>query len=81
MPDVMSNGKMGVYVGREIVCAEPMSERAFIEGEKNLPCPVDIIPDRSGYLVVYSDGHRGWSPKDVFEATYRLVSDDERKMM
>jgi hypothetical protein len=49
--------KMKQYIGTKIIHAEPM--------EKN---------GRYGYKVVYApDGYESWSPKDVFEAAYRLT--------
>ena len=48
---------MKQYIGTKIIHAEPM--------EKN---------GRYGYKVVYApDGYESWSPKDVFEAAYRLT--------
>ena len=32
---------------------------------------------RPGYQVVYEDGYVSWSPKDVFERCYRLITDAE----
>lgn len=29
---------------------------------------------QEGYEVIYSDGYASWTPKDVFEASYNLVS-------
>lgn len=31
-----------------------------------------------GYKVIYPDGYVSWSPKNVFEAAYRKVSDSEK---
>ena len=36
---------------------------------------------REGYAVVYEDGYRSWSPKDVFERCYRRVTDAERGLV
>lgn len=33
--------------------------------------------DEEGYKVIYSDGYVSWSPKNVFEEFYRLVSNPE----
>ena len=33
--------------------------------------PADENPADEGYLVKYSDGYESWSPKDVFEETYK----------
>ena len=71
--------KMAAYIGIKIVQAVPMMEKAFVEQEKNLP--FGPAENRSGYMVVYPDGYESWSPKDTFEAAYRLISDDERKLL
>jgi hypothetical protein len=36
---------------------------------------------RDGYAVVYDDGYRSWSPKDVFERCYRHVTDAEASLL
>lgn len=35
---------------------------------------------RSGYLVEYPDGYKSWSPKDVFEAAYRLCETPQQRL-
>ena len=40
-------------------CVDPMSEHCGQEKE--------------GYKVVYEDGYTSWSPKDVFEKSYRNI--------
>lgn len=35
----------------------------------------------AGYTVYYPDGYASWSPADVFEAAYRLVSNHERQLL
>jgi hypothetical protein len=35
---------------------------------------------REGYHVTYPDGYESWSPKDVFEEAYRLVSIGEKAL-
>lgn len=37
--------------------------------------------NKHGYKVIYPDGYISWSPKDVFEAAYREVSEDERALI
>jgi len=32
---------------------------------------------RDGYAVVYEDGYRSWSPKEIFERAYRRITDAE----
>lgn len=57
------------YIGTKIVHAEPMDEHTAF----------DVRPggdharssNRDGYRVVYEDGYRSWSPKDVFDEAYR----------
>jgi hypothetical protein len=65
------------YIGVKIIKAIPMDECTFNEkiGKK------DVNPNeetREGYLVIYPDGYKSWSPKSVFEQAYRLVSDSEK---
>ena len=43
------------YVGTKIVDAEPMPS----------------ADGRPGYVVVYEDQYRSWSPKEPFEVAYR----------
>lgn len=61
---------MKQYIGTKIIHAEPAYR---IDGKvylKSWPLPFgEDVED--GYKVVYSDGYESWSPKDVFEATYR----------
>jgi Protein of unknown function (DUF2829) len=47
---------MREYYGTKKIQAEPIVRDS------------DLAP---GYLVVYEDGYRSWSPKDVFEEAYR----------
>lgn len=36
---------------------------------------------REGYAVVYPDGYESWSPKATFEAAYREISEDEKRLV
>lgn len=36
---------------------------------------------RHGYAVVYEDGYRSWSPKEIFEHAYRLISAGEQGLL
>lgn len=54
---------MQTYIGTKTVKAEPEL------GYANEP----NIPGRDGYKVVYADGYTSWSPKDVFEAAYKVA--------
>jgi hypothetical protein len=42
---------------------------------------VDNRETRPGYLVVYPDGYRSWSPKEVFETAYRKLTTGERVLV
>lgn len=37
--------------------------------------------DRMGYQVQYPDGYVSWSPKEVFETAYRIITPAELKML
>ena len=76
--------KMLAYIGCKIILAEPMTKAAFNgtiknqeseQGDNNL----------EGYHVQYSnpDGSKydSWSPKDVFERVYRVVTEDETRLI
>ncbi len=65
------------YIRTKIVKAEPMSEGHFkgaIKGAKGVTAEE---LRREGYLVVYPDGYKSWSPKEAFESAYREVADAE----
>ncbi len=72
---------MNKYIGSKIVQAEPAWLVFHEEGE---PGEV-VVQDNdleintaktvlNGYAVVCEDGYESWSPKEVFEKAYRLVS-------
>ena len=62
---------MKKYIGKKSIMASPMSKR-----------DADRVLNRSlsgakggedGYLVEYEDGYRSWSPKETFEAAYKIA--------
>ena len=64
---------MKQYIGAKIIMAEPayrVDGKVFAK-ENIVPCGYKI---EDGYKVVYPDGYESWSPKDVFEASYRETS-------
>ena len=71
--------KMPAYIGTKIIQATPMTKSDFAS-EPGSHVPYHG-PDQEGYKVVYPDGYESWSPKEVFESAYRLVTVDERRMM
>lgn len=62
----------GKFTGTKTVDACKMSRKTAEEiiGRKVRP-DSDYIEDEPGYLVRYPDGYKSWSPKKVFEETYR----------
>lgn len=59
---------MKKYIGTKVIKAEPMT---VIEAQV---LGVDIKPatvEENGYLVEYKDGYKSWSPKSVFDETYK----------
>lgn len=68
---------MKTYIGTKIINAKPMSR-----GEYNLyrgwKIPENEDPNDFGYLVRYDNSYESWSPKDVFEAAYREVTESEK---
>ena len=61
---------MQSYIGCKIIQAEPMDE--IVTGDRT---------PRPGYKVVYPDGYISWSPKEVFEEAYRLISKKEKVLI
>lgn len=52
------------YVGTKIVTAYP-EKKEVVRG--------NVMEVEDGYGVVYQDGYKSWSPKDVFEASYIAI--------
>lgn len=71
------------FIGTKIVNAKPMSRLKYNQ-LRGWNVPADENPADEGYLVEYQDGGRAnvdgyagyisWSPKDVFEGSYRETS-------
>jgi hypothetical protein len=64
MEDSNTEPKFDTYIGTKIIRAK---RRIRSDG-------VD------GYQVVYENGYVSWSPKGVFERSYRKLSDEEKAM-
>ena len=66
---------MKKYIGTKLVKAEPMTKGEA--SEKHLLKSGIVITDedasQEGYVVEYEDGYTSWSPKDVFEKSYRIA--------
>ena len=61
------------YIGTKVVQANPMTmtDAQIVLGREIKPATVE----EDGYLVVYKDGYRSWSPKSVFDAAYRKLGE------
>ena len=66
---------MDRYIGTKIVLAEPMDECTFLTSIKGED--VKNRETRAGYLVIYEDNYRSWSPKETFERAYRPLTGRE----
>lgn len=58
------------FLGVKIVGAYPMLKSAF-DKLQNRPC--DNCEDMNGYLVMYEDGYKSWSPASTFSKAYRRI--------
>lgn len=67
-----------IYVGTKIIKAKPMTSDDF-KIEKGQSIGND--ENQEGYRVQYDDGYVSWSPKSVFERCYRLLSQDEIRVV
>ena len=76
---------MKKYVGTKKLKAIPMNKEEYCQ-YRQWEVPLNENPKEEGYLVEYLDGgkpnderHLGyisWSPKDVFEKTYKLIENN-----
>lgn len=67
---------MKKYIGTKEVQAEPITLGEFIELTGRNPYTNDINAHEEkeeGYLVKYEDGYKSFSPKSVFEKSYRCA--------
>lgn len=65
--------RMPKYIGTKVVQAKPMTmtDAQNVLGREIKSATVE----EDGYLVVYKDGYRSWSPKSVFDAAYRKLGE------
>lgn len=68
---------MKSYIGAKIIQATPMSNVEFANTVRTIPHE----PGKAGYLVVYPDGYKSWSPKETFETAYRLITNGEERLI
>lgn len=63
---------MKQYIGTKMIYAEPAYRHNGKIYPKTGPYP-KAMDLEDGYKVRYADGYVSWSPKEVFEAAYRLT--------
>lgn len=58
------------FVGTKVIRATPMTLDHY-NHHRGWDMPEGEDPDTLGYLVQYPDDYISWSPKEIFEASYR----------
>lgn len=66
------NDEMQRYIGTKIIRATEMNLGDYNK-YRRWEIPSDEDPLKEGYLVVYPDGYKSWSPKEAFEEAYRVT--------
>lgn len=76
--------EMKNYIGVKIVKARPgtMAEAQAFINRSTVQVQEELLKkarkaNEKGYIVMYPDGYVSWSPKDVFEKTYRTLDCEE----
>lgn len=68
------------YIGSKIIRAIPMTrEDWWRETIKGVVDKYDTFTE--GYKVTYEDGYKSWSPKEVFERSYREITENEKELV
>lgn len=71
---------MKTYIGVKIVQAEPLTLGEY-NTRRGWKIPADEDPARAGFFLKYPDGYVSWSPREIFQGAYRLVSSEERGLV
>ena len=50
-------------------------------GTKIIQAYPDFKDGKPGYVVIYPDGYKSWSPEAVFEAAYREITEAEKLLI
>lgn len=74
-----ANENIKNYIGCKIIKAEPMSQEDFLREIGKWKENQETYGD--GYKVYYSDNYQSWSPKKVFDESYRLISTSEMSLL
>jgi hypothetical protein len=64
---------MDKYIGTKLIEAKQMNLGDYNK-YKGWTIPDNENPETEGYLVKYSDSYESWSPKDVFEYSYKKLN-------
>ena len=67
---------MKQYIGTKTIQACPMTS---LKAEEMLERKLSDV-EEDGYLVKYEDGYLSWSPKEVFEKTYKIAETPEDRI-
>lgn len=71
------------YIGTKIVTATPIIEYEFLRLHKGMS--KEELDKREtqgdGYMVIYEDGYKSWSPKETFERSYRKITEREKQLI
>ena len=68
---------MKTYIGMKVIQAQPMTLSEFNATHSKV-IPASVGED--GYEVIYPYGYISWSPKHIFEAAYRELSENEKSL-
>ena len=74
------NNIINHYIGAKIIAAREMT-RGEYNDYRRWTIPENENPADKGYLVIYSDDYESWSPKQVFETAYRLITNEEKELL
>lgn len=69
------------YVGTKIILAKPMMENDWLTSKGEANKSELLGGNREGYLVIYDNSYRAWSPKEAFEGSYRLLRNSEKSIV
>lgn len=68
-----------LYVGTKLIRGAPMDRCTFLKTMRGED--VTNLETEEGYLVIYPDGYKSWSPKKAFDDSHRLVTPTERALI
>lgn len=77
--DRTASYEMRTYIGTKTVQARRMDAAEAKRAGANVPGKyfevghAEYNPGADGYLVIYDDGYRSWSPARVFEESYKVA--------